>query len=100
VLEALALRRPVLISDTSGLGEIARKGFGRALPLGASPKEIAAAMAEELESGRVVPDLELPDWDACAQALNEVYRDVLSRRLTAHLPPDGVVSSWTPAEGA
>ncbi len=100
VMEALSLRRPVLVSDTSGLGEIARKGLGRALPLNAGPKDLAAAMAEELRAGRVAPDIELPDWDACAMALSEVYRDVLGRRLTADLPPDGVMSSCTPAEGA
>jgi glycosyltransferase involved in cell wall biosynthesis len=98
VMEALALRRPVLVSDTSGLGEIARKGLGRALPLQSGSEDLATAMAEELSAARVVPDLDLPDWEACAQALSEIYRDVLSRRL-ARLPPDGTVQSWTSVEG-
>jgi glycosyltransferase involved in cell wall biosynthesis len=100
VMEALSLRRPVLVADTSGLGEIARKGLCRALPLAAGPQELAAAMAEELSARRVVPDLALPDWDACAQTLSEIYRDILSRRLIARLPPDRVMPSWPSAEGA
>ena len=99
VMEALSLRRPVLVADTSGLGEIARKGLCRALPLAAGPQELAAAMAEELSARRIVPDLALPDWDACAQTLSEIYRDVLSRRLTAPLP-GGAPTSLTPAERA
>jgi glycosyltransferase involved in cell wall biosynthesis len=100
VLEALSLRRPVLVTDTSGLGEIARNGLCRALPLGAAPHELAAAMAEELAARRVVPDLALPDWDACAQTLSEIYRDMLCNRLKARLPPDRAMPSWTSAEGA
>lgn len=100
VMEALSLRRPVLAADTSGLGEIARNGLCRALSLQAGPQELAAAMAEELSARRIVPDLALPDWDACAQALSEIYRDVVIRRLTAHLPSDRVMPSWTSAEGA
>lgn len=100
IMEALSLRRPVLVADTSGLGEIARNGLCRALSLEAGPQELATAMAEELSARRVVPDLALPDWDACAQALSEIYRDVVIRRLTAHLPSDGAMPSWTSAEGA
>ena len=100
VMEALALRRPVLVSDTSGLGELARKGLGRALPLQSGPDDLAAAMTEELSAGRIVPDLNLPDWEACTQALSEVYRDVLNRR-SARLAPDGVtMTSLTSTEGA
>jgi glycosyltransferase involved in cell wall biosynthesis len=99
VMEALSLRRPVLVSDTSGLRELAANGLCRAIPWNAGPGELAAAMAEELEAHREVPDLALPDWDACAQALNDVYCDVLSSRSRVRLPPDGVMSR-PPAKGA
>ncbi|MER9894196.1 glycosyltransferase family 4 protein [Mesorhizobium sp. M0119] len=95
VVEALSLRRPVLVSDTSGLRELAAKGLCRAIPPNAGPKELAAAMAEELKAHREVPDLALPDWDACAQALSDVYCDVLSSRSRVRLPPG--VMSWPPA---
>jgi glycosyltransferase involved in cell wall biosynthesis len=89
VMEALSLRRPVLVSDTSGLGELAAKGLCRAIPLDAGPKEMATAMADELEACRQIPDLALPDWDDCAQALSEVYDDVVNSRLVSRAAPHG-----------
>jgi glycosyltransferase involved in cell wall biosynthesis len=90
VMEALSLRRPVLVSDTSGLGELAAKGLCRAIPLDAGPKEIAAAMADELAARRQVPDLALPDWDDCAQALCNVYEDVVNGRRMSRAAPQGL----------
>jgi glycosyltransferase involved in cell wall biosynthesis len=99
VMEALSLRRPVLVSDTSGLRELAANGLCRAVARDAGPRELAAAMAEELKADREVPDLALPDWDACAQALSDVYRDVLGGRAAARLPPGGAIP-WPPATTA
>lgn len=99
VMEALSLRRPVLVTDTSGLGELAAKGLCRAIARDVGPGALAAAMAEELEAHRQVPDLALPDWDACAQALCDVYRDVLGGRSKVRLPPGGMLP-WSPATGA
>jgi glycosyltransferase involved in cell wall biosynthesis len=99
VMEALSLRRPVLVSDTSGLRELATKGLCRAVPHNAGPRELAAAMAEELEAHREIPDLALPDWDACAQALSDVYHHVLASRSMVRLPPRGMLS-WPPATRA
>lgn len=96
VMEALSLRRPVLVSDTSGLRELAANGLCRAIPHGVGPEELADAMVGELEAHRQVPDLALPDWDACAQALSDVYCDVLGRRSTVR----GGVMSWLSATGA
>jgi glycosyltransferase involved in cell wall biosynthesis len=99
VMEALSLRRPVLVNDTSGLGELASKGLCRAVARDANPSALAAAMAEELEAQRVVPDWALPDWDDCAQALSEVYddvhNDILSSRSRRGVPLDNVLS-WPP----
>jgi glycosyltransferase involved in cell wall biosynthesis len=99
VMEALSLRRPVLVSDTSGLRELAAKGLCRSIPRDAGPGELAAAMAEELAAHREIPDLALPDWDACAQALSDVYLDVAASRSTIHAPPGGVLP-WPPATRA
>ncbi|MCK1543952.1 glycosyltransferase family 4 protein [Bradyrhizobium sp. 160] len=99
VIEALSLRRPVLVTDTSGLGELASKGLCRAISRDANPRALATAMAEELEANREVPDLALPDWDACAQALSEVYRDVVGSRSTVRLRPGGGLP-WSAETGA
>ncbi len=98
VMEALSLRRPVLVSDTSGLGELAAKGLCRALPPDAGPQAIAAAIADELEAGRQVPDLALPDWDDCAQKLSEVYDDVFNSRLVSRPAPRGRARRFSEAE--
>jgi glycosyltransferase involved in cell wall biosynthesis len=76
VMEALSLRRPVLVSDTSGLRELAQKGLCRAIPLRAGPSETVIAIVEALVAGHAPPDIELPDWDDCAQRLVEVYQAV------------------------
>lgn len=98
VMEALALRRPALVSDTSGLRELAATGLCRAVPRKSSPIELAAAMFEELETHREVPDLGLPDWDTCAKALSDVYRDAVATGSTVH--DRSGVPRWPPANRA
>ena len=44
VLEAISLGRPVLVADTSGLGELAQKGLARAIPLESTSDQIADAV--------------------------------------------------------
>lgn len=77
VMEALALRRRVLVADTSGLSELARRGLARAIPLESDPQEIASAMLEELRSPAPV-SFDLPTWDASAARLITVYREALA----------------------
>ncbi|MGH6716989.1 MAG: glycosyltransferase family 4 protein [Bradyrhizobium sp.] len=87
IVEAVSLRRPVLVSDTSGLRELADKGLCRAVACDATSQEMAGAMAEEISIRRKLPDVVLPDWEACAQALSEVYRDVLAGRTLVRSSP-------------
>ena len=82
VMEALALRRRVLVADTSGLSELARRGFARAIPLDSTPRQTAEAMLQQL--GSPAPrDFDLPNWDASALRLVDVYRDVLRSGASA-----------------
>jgi glycosyltransferase involved in cell wall biosynthesis len=75
VMEALALRRPVLVADTSGLREIAQEGLARAVSLNSTPEEIAQAVLQQLEHPLIPPaHLSLPTWDECARQLQAVYR--------------------------
>ncbi len=79
-LEALALGRPVLVTDTSGLRELAEQGLARSIPLSSTAEEVAAAVMEQLHDPLVLPDkLELPTWDDCASALLLLYQRCLSR---------------------
>lgn len=76
VMEALSLRRRVLVADTSGLSEFARKGLARALPLNADAKTTAQAILEQLRAPLPQP-VNLPTWDQCAMRIGEVYVDIL-----------------------
>jgi len=80
VVEALALGCNVLVSDTSGLREIANKGLCRSVPLNASSCAVAKAMASELFSPPKVPAAPLPDWNNCADQLLGIYQRVLVDR--------------------
>jgi glycosyltransferase involved in cell wall biosynthesis/GT2 family glycosyltransferase len=75
-MEALTLRRPVLVADSSGLHELAARGLVRAIPLGSSAQEVATAMLGLLRQPPEPRDIELPGWDGCASSLLELYRAV------------------------
>ncbi len=81
VMEALALQRPVLVADTSGLREIAQQGLARAIPLYSTPQEIARAALQQIEQPLIPPaHLALPTWDDCARQLHDTYTTILARR--------------------
>jgi glycosyltransferase involved in cell wall biosynthesis len=77
VLEALALRRPVLARRNSGLAELADLGLVHTVRDTSGPREIAAAIVEQLRRPSSPPTLELPTWEACAERHHDVYADVL-----------------------
>jgi glycosyltransferase involved in cell wall biosynthesis len=76
-LEALALGCPVLVLATSGLQELAERGWARSVPLNSSPEEIAAAALGQLAHPLVPDHVDLPTWDACAVQLLALYENVL-----------------------
>jgi glycosyltransferase involved in cell wall biosynthesis len=78
VIEALALGRPALVADTSGLAELARTGVARAIPLDTPTAELAEAILCELRNPQPVPDIAAPTWQQCAERILGVYREVLS----------------------
>jgi glycogen synthase len=82
VMEALSLKRPVLVADTSGLSEIAERGLARAIPLDCGPDALADAMIEQLDNPLIAGDIKLSTWEDCASELLDVYQHVLS----AHHP--------------
>jgi glycosyltransferase involved in cell wall biosynthesis len=95
VMEALAMGCPVLVTDTSGLGELADLGLVHRVPMASSDDEIAGAVLSELEHPlrRQAPNL--PTWDGCAARLVGVYRSVLGARpqpeLGAAKEPEGSI---------
>lgn len=79
VMEALALKRPVLVADTSGLSEIAARGWARSITLPATPPQVAAALLGQLCQPLIPSGVELPTWDDAAAQLLSVYRTVHAR---------------------
>ncbi len=83
VLEALSLKRPVLVAATSALQEFVDRGFARSVPIRSSPAQIAAAIVRQLRDPLLPGDCTLPQWDACAASLLDLYRSIDQRRPCA-----------------
>ena len=79
IMEALALRRPVLVANTSGMRELAERGFVRAVSLSSTPEEIAAAALCQMEEPLVPAQLNLPTWEDCTRQLLAIYRVSIGR---------------------
>ncbi len=86
VLEAVGLRRRVLVADNSGLSEVARRGLARAIPTEAAPRDAARAALELLDAPAPAAPVDLPSWDDCADALVELYRTVAKVPATVATP--------------
>ncbi len=76
ILEAASLGIPALVTDTSGLRELAQKGLANAIPLHSSPEEIAAAIIDQIHHRRTLPSISLPTWDECTNQLLTLYQSV------------------------
>ena len=79
VMEALTLKRPVLVAGTSALQELADQGLARAVPLESTPEEVATAVVSQLRQPLVPQNISLPTWDACAASLLALYQDIIWR---------------------
>jgi glycosyltransferase involved in cell wall biosynthesis len=77
VLEALAARRPVLVTYAQGLDELADRGLVCAISLESSPREIAAAVLQQLHDPFVPAHVDLPTWDDCADRHLEMYASLM-----------------------
>jgi glycosyltransferase involved in cell wall biosynthesis len=82
VIEALALGRPALVADTSGLSELAHLGQAQAIPLSATAAQLAERIVGELSHPRDVGIVPAPTWRECADSLLAIYSGVLAARPT------------------
>lgn len=83
VEEAVVLRRPVLVANTSGMRELAEQGLARAVPLKSTPQEVAAAALHQIEEPCIPAQLALPTWEDCTQKLEVIYRTCVGREQCA-----------------
>src|SRR5579872_6644558 len=77
VLEALALKRPVLVAATSALRDFAERGLASAVPINSTPEVVAAAVIKQLHHPLLPVNVTLPTWDDCAADLLNVYQSVV-----------------------
>jgi len=83
VEEALALRRPVLVANTSGMRELAEQKLVRSVSLNSTPEEIAAAALRQIEEPLIPAQDALPTWEDCARKLLIIYNAVCGREQCA-----------------
>lgn len=77
VMEALSVGRPVLVTYTSGLAELADQGLVRSVPLDSPPSHLAHAVLENIAQPHIPSEVRLRTWDDCAADLLSLYRHVL-----------------------
>lgn len=87
VMEGVTLGLPVVGLDVAGIGDLVEDGLVTGVPEDADDDAVAAALVPALRATAArgpVPhaplDVELPTWETSAEALAQVYRDVLARR--------------------
>ncbi len=79
VMEALALKRPVLVANTSALQEFVNRGQVKAVPLDSTPDKVAEAIVQQLCRPLIPENIILPTWDDCATDLLSLYQQVTWR---------------------
>jgi glycosyltransferase involved in cell wall biosynthesis len=78
VIEALALKRPVLVADNSGMRELAERGWALAIRTEATPEEVAQAVLQQLHAPIIPQDVEWFSWDDCTARLIDLYQTVVN----------------------
>lgn len=81
MLEAIALGRSVLVSNTSGLQELADDGYAKSAPLSSTPEQLAARMLDQLRHPHTPKTIYLPTWDDCSEGLLRLYTEIVSQPL-------------------
>ena len=78
VMEALSVARPVVGYDIAGIGELIAEGWVRGVRPGASAATVARELVKAMSSPSPVENMELPNWNSCADQLATVYLSSLS----------------------
>ncbi len=83
VMEALALGRPVLVTATAGLAELAERRLVRSIPLHSKPDEVASAVLAQLRNPMIPEPVQLPTWEHCTSSLLSVYYGIAGTKTCA-----------------
>jgi glycogen synthase len=79
IMEALALGRPALVADTSGLHELADQGLVRAIPLRSTAQQVAQAVLDQLHQPLLPKSVDFPTWDGCVADHLALYHSITGR---------------------
>jgi glycosyltransferase involved in cell wall biosynthesis len=80
-LEAAHLKIPTLVADNSGMAELARKGFARAIPLTVDSETHADAIVRLIrDPSSGSGEVDLPSWSETARSFRELYDQILARQ--------------------
>jgi glycosyltransferase involved in cell wall biosynthesis len=86
-LEAAYLKRPLLVTEASGLRDVVEAGLAAGVGPDASSASLAEIVIGHLRHPRQPPTTSLPTWDECAARLQAFYAEVLrTRRRRAERP--------------
>ncbi|HWH13819.1 MAG TPA: glycosyltransferase family 4 protein [Miltoncostaeaceae bacterium] len=77
-LEAIALRRRLVVADAPGLRELAAQGLADAVATDAGPQAVARAMLRRMNGPEPPAPPALPSWDDCAAGLHALYLRIVS----------------------
>ena len=83
VMEALTLKLPVLVTNTSGLRELAEAGYVRSIPLHSTPSQIANAVLQQLDNPLNPPPIALPTWEGYMKRLLDIYGEIVRLPVAA-----------------
>jgi glycosyltransferase involved in cell wall biosynthesis len=75
-IEAAALGRPLVVSNTTALRDLVQRGEARGVALDAPHEAVAAALLNEAAAAPRAHGV-APTWDECASALARCYRGIL-----------------------
>jgi glycosyltransferase involved in cell wall biosynthesis len=81
-IEALSMKRPLVVADTSALSQLAIDGLARAIPLDAPPAATARAIVEELREPRRGVTRVAWGWDDCARSTTSLYQAIGASRVS------------------
>jgi glycosyltransferase involved in cell wall biosynthesis len=76
VTESLALGRPVLVAETSGLCDFVEDGLAHGIPVDSSPKQVANAIYDLLVHPPHATGQLLPTWESCTDQLMALYHQI------------------------
>ena len=80
IQEALAIGRPLVVTDNSALRDLGHHANVRTVARGEASDEIAAVIDDLLDAPPVTSPPPLSTWDECATALLGVYLETLASR--------------------